>query len=186
MGATPNTRIQGSHVRLRELTLDDLETLRQFVNDPEVMRSSSVYAPVTDVQQEVWFRAMTQQHNAIWFGVETLAVDRTLVGTCCLVDIDWIGRVAELRIRIGSKASWGTGIGTEACELLLAFGFRDLNLERIGLRVWGRNLRAQHVYAKLGFVVEGRLRRAGVVEGEPDDVVMMGLLRDEWHLRIRT
>lgn len=184
MTTVSNTRLQGAQVRLRELTSRDLETLRQFVNDPEVMRSSSVYAPVSDVQQEAWFRAMVNQHNAVWFGVEALSSGE-LVGTCCLVDIDWIGRVAELRIRIGAKHAWGTGMGTEACELLLAFGFQDLNLERIGLRVWGRNTRAQHVYAKLGFSVEGRLRRAGVVQGETDDLVWMGLLRDEWLARGR-
>jgi len=177
-------RLRGAMVSLRELTTRDLEMLRAFVNDPEVMRSSSVYTPVSDVQQEAWFKTATSNHHAVWFGIEDIRTDHArLVGTCCLVDIDWVGRVAELRVRIGAKEVWGAGLGTDACAVLLAFGFEDLNLERIGLRVWGKNVRAQRVYEKLGFIVEGRLRRAGYINGSVDDVVLMGLLRDEWRAR---
>jgi RimJ/RimL family protein N-acetyltransferase len=177
------TRLRGDKVALRELTSRDLETLRGFVNDPEVMRSSSVYAPVSDVQQDAWWRTATTNSHATWFAIEDVRAEPRLVGTCCLVDIDWIGRAAELRVRIGAKDVWGAGLGTEACELLLRFGFADLNLERIGLRVWGSNARAQRVYQKLGFVVEGRLRRAAFVHGNHEDIVLMGLLRDEWKAR---
>jgi RimJ/RimL family protein N-acetyltransferase len=67
--------------------------------------------------------------------------------------------------------------------LLVDFAFDDLNLQRVGLRVWGANTRAQRLYEKLGFVVEGRLRRAGYVNGRADDLVVMGLLREDWHAR---
>ena len=53
--------------------------------------------------------AAAENPDAVWFGVEALSSGE-LVGTCCLVDIDWIGRVAELRIRIGAKHAWGTAI----------------------------------------------------------------------------
>ena len=184
MGPSTSRRLRGSSTLLRELTTSDLPTLRSFVNDPEVMRASSVYAPISDLQQEAWFRAATGAHNAVWFGIEDVRSEPAkLVGTCCLVEIDWVGRVAELRIRIGEKQVWGDGLGTDACRLLLAFGFDDLNLERIGLRLWGSNARAQHVYERLGFTLEGRLRGAGFVNGVREDVIWMGLLRDEWRDR---
>ncbi|MBA3499633.1 MAG: GNAT family N-acetyltransferase [Myxococcota bacterium] len=173
------TRLTGKLVRLRELTSADQPQLRELVNDPEVMRASSIYAPVSDVQQESWFRSAMQNPHARWFGIEDARGEPALVGTCCLVDIEWIGRTAELRVRL-DRSAWGGGLGTDACELLLAFGFDDLNLERIGLRVWGRNTRAQRVYEKLGFVLEGRLRGAGFINGQRDDIVLMGLLREEW------
>jgi RimJ/RimL family protein N-acetyltransferase len=181
---TSKSRLHGASVILRELTTADLPVLRSFVNDPEVMRASSVYAPVSDVQQEAWFKSAVASHNAMWFGIEdTRAEAARLVGTCCLVDIDWVGRVAELRIRLGDKDVWNGGLGTDACSVLLNFGFDDLNLERVGLRLWGRNTRAQRVYEKLGFVVEGRLRSAGFINGQRDDVIWMGLLREEWRAR---
>lgn len=181
---TSTTRLRGTHVLLRELTTADQPALRAFVNDPDVMRASSVYAPVSDVQQDSWFKSAMGSHNAHWFGIEDIRTEQPrLVGTCCLVDIDWVGRVAELRIRLGDKTVWGDGLGSDACALLLAFAFDDLNLERVGLRLWAKNTRAQRLYEKLGFIVEGRLRSAGFINGSRDDVIWMGLLREEWRAR---
>ena len=180
MAKNVDTGLRGTLVRLRALTSDDREILRSFINDPEVLQQSNTYAPVSDIQQEAWFRAAVTHQNQAWFGIETLESPASLVGTCCLVDIDWIGRVAELRIRIGDKETWGKALGSEACRLLVEFGFDHLNLERIWLRVFAPNDRARRLYAKLGFVEEGRLRRAWHLKGVTGDVIVMGLLRDEW------
>ncbi|MCW5800886.1 MAG: GNAT family N-acetyltransferase [Deltaproteobacteria bacterium] len=179
MARNPDTGLASSHVRLRALTTDDREVLRSFINDPEVLALSNVFRPISDVQQDAWFRAAVTGEHQTWFGIEKLAPPE-LIGTCCLVDIDWVGRVAELRIRIGDKQAWGASLGRQACGLLVEFGFRHLNLERIWLRVFAPNTRALRMYEKLGFVVEGRLRRAWHLRGVTDDVIVMGLLRDEW------
>jgi RimJ/RimL family protein N-acetyltransferase len=166
-------------VRLRALVHADLETLRTYINDPEVLAFSNAYRPITDTQQEAWWRSVTGDSSVYWFGIED--VERSaLVGTCCLVDVDWISRQAELRIRIGDKAAWGRSIGRAACAQLLEFGFQHLNLERIWLRVFAPNTRALKLYESQGFVVEGRLRRAWTLRGVTDDVIVMGLLRAEW------
>jgi RimJ/RimL family protein N-acetyltransferase len=170
--------LAGRSVRLRALTRADMETLRSFINDPAVLRMSNVYRPISDVEQERWFESTVTKPNEVWFGVEV--ADASLVGTCCLVDIDWIGRSAELRIRIGAKSEWGKSLGTEACSLLVDYGFRHLNLERIWLRVAASNERAVRLYEKVGLVVEGRLRRAWRVAGVVDDVLVMSILRSEW------
>jgi len=171
------TGMRGKAVRLRALTSADQETLRSFINDPEVLQNSNVYRPISDLQQEAWWKSVMANDSAVWFGIEA---ESTLVGTCCLVDIEWVGRVAELRIRIGDKQAWGKSLGSEACALLVEFGFRHLNLERIWLRVFAPNAAALRLYTKLGFVVEGRLRRAWHLQGVTDDVIVMGLLREEW------
>jgi RimJ/RimL family protein N-acetyltransferase len=177
----PTTRIHGASVLLRALERADLETLRSFVNDPEVMRFSNTFRPISDEQQEAWWQRTSHAADAVWFGIEDIRSGRgKLVGTCCLVDADWVSRVAELRIRIGDKEAWGHGLGTEACALLVAFGFEHLNLGRIWLRVFGSNGRAIRLYEKMGFVTEGRLRRAAFIQGVEEDVVLMGLLREEW------
>lgn len=173
--------LRGERVALRALARADLEVLRGFVNDPEVMRFSNVFHPVSDAQQEQWFEGITRAGDAVWFGVERYEEkDRKLIGTCCLVGVDWISRLAEFRIRLGDKSAWGCGLGTEASRLLVRYGFMDLNLERIWLRVFASNARAVHMYTKLGFQVEGRLRRAAFIQGAFDDVILMGLLRTEW------
>jgi diamine N-acetyltransferase len=165
-------------VKLRALVKDDIETLRALVNDVEVMKTSNTFRPISDVEQLAWFEAMVKNDRAVWFGIASGSSDR-LVGTCCLVDVDWFARQAELRVRV-EKASWGTGVGTAACTKLLEHAFQQLNLDRVWLRVFDVNPRARAMYEKLGFVVEGTLRRAAYVDGALTDVIVMGLLRDEW------
>lgn len=164
-----------SDVKLRALVKEDIETLRALVNDPAVMRTSNTFRPISDVEQLAWFEAMVKNDRAVWFGIDSSA---RLVGTCCLVEIDWPARQAELRIRI-EKASWGTGIGTRACRALLEHAFTQLNLDRVWLRVFDVNPRARAMYEKLGFVVEGTLRRAAFVDGALTDVIVMGLFKSE-------
>ena len=176
------TELRGTGIRLRALQTADQETLRAFVNDPQVLRLSNSYRPISDVQQEAWWRHVTQDAHQVWFGIEDLPTAK-LLGTCCLVDIEWISRQAELRIRIGAKEAWGRSLGTEACTLLIGYGFGQLNLERIWLRVAAPHTAALRLYEKLGFAIEGRLRRATVIDGAPEDVVMMALLRDDWRKR---
>lgn len=173
--------LRGDAALLRALTADDLPALHGFINDPDVVRLSNLYRPVSSAQQEAWWRSISLDPNACWFGIDDIRTDPpALVGTACLVDIEPVARQAELRIRIGDPKAWGQGLGGNACRLLVAFGFDDLNLERIWLRLSAHNARAQHVYEKIGFVVEGRLRGHAFVNGGRQDVILMGLLRDEW------
>jgi RimJ/RimL family protein N-acetyltransferase len=145
------------------------------------MQHSNVYSPINDLRQERWFEEISKSSDAVWFALaDTHQEMERLIGTCCLVAIDWVARQAEFRIRIGDKAAWGQGVGTEASRCLLRYGFADLNLERIWLRVFASNERAIRLYQKLGFQVEGRLRRAAVIRGSVEDVILMGLLREEW------
>lgn len=173
--------IHGQAVLLRALTQADAETLRGFVNDPEVMQYSNSYSPVHQGQQLRWMDSALSHAGATWFGIcDAQAEGFPLIGTCCLVDFDPVVRSAELRIRIGHRPSWGRKLGREACQLLLRYGFDDRNLERIWLRVFSNNIRAIGLYQQLGFRPEGLLRRAAYLKGQWQDVHLMALLRHEW------
>ena len=52
-------------------------------------------------------------------------------------------------------------------------------LHRVELELYAFNPRAQHVYARAGFRVEGRRRDAFVFDGERVDAIMMAVLRPE-------
>ncbi len=172
--------IHGERVLLRSLARDDSERLRAFVNAPAVMQFSNTYEPVHEVKQQAWFEQALKSPHAVWFGLCDKTCDGTpLVGTCCLVDIDPIAGSAELRIRIGDTAAWGRKLGSEACALLIRYGFEERNLQRIWLRVYDHNPRAIRLYESLGFVTEGTLRRAAYIGGSWRDIRLMALLREE-------
>jgi RimJ/RimL family protein N-acetyltransferase len=54
-----------------------------------------------------------------------------------------------------------------------------MNMQRVGLHVYETNPRAQAAYTKVGFVEEGRMRRAHFVGGRHVDVIVMGLLAED-------
>jgi RimJ/RimL family protein N-acetyltransferase len=54
-----------------------------------------------------------------------------------------------------------------------------MNLHRIELWVFEENARARHVYEKVGFIEEGRLRDGMYKAGHYQDLIFMGLLEGE-------
>lgn len=72
----------------------------------------------------------------------------------------------------------GRGIGTALLHEALRLGFA--RFDRIELEVFASNSRAHALYLRLGFVEEGRRRRARVIDDTVDDILMLGLLREEW------
>jgi RimJ/RimL family protein N-acetyltransferase len=89
------------------------------------------------------------------------------------------GRV-ELR-RLG-LAETGKGRGLAFVRLLTAYGFETLGARKVWLDASGENLRAQKVYDRAGYRLEGRLLdhwfRPAL--GRNVDVMLYGLSRDEW------
>ena len=60
------------------------------------------------------------------------------------------------------------------------YGFRQLNLAKISLRVLADDERAVGAYRKVGFVEEGRLRAHAWYDGARHDELVMSVLREEW------
>jgi RimJ/RimL family protein N-acetyltransferase len=175
--------IYGERVRLRAVERKDVEKFYEWVNDPEVTRGLSLYLPMSTLDEERWFERMAQREQA----EKPLAIearqdgDWKLIGNCAVFDIDWVARSAELGIMIGDKAYWNQGYGTEVMLLLQRHCFATLNLNRVYLRVYADNVRAQRAYEKAGFVLEGRLRQAVFKHGNYVDVLLMSVLRTEWN-----
>jgi RimJ/RimL family protein N-acetyltransferase len=69
-------------------------------------------------------------------------------------------------------------------ELIERYAFEELNLHRLSLGVFAYNPRARRAYEKAGFVVEGRERGAILRDGQRADVIIMGILREEWRARV--
>ncbi|SHI68162.1 Acetyltransferase (GNAT) domain-containing protein [Lutispora thermophila DSM 19022] len=69
-------------------------------------------------------------------------------------------------------------------KLLLDYGFLELNLHRIYLRVFSFNSRAIKLYEKLGFKQEGISREVIYRHGGWHDIIHMAVLQREY-LEIR-
>lgn len=175
--------IYGKRIRLRHVERADLPFFVDWLNDPEVRRSLALYLPLSQAEEEKWFE------NILSVGgderplvIEARRQDGwEMIGNSGFHGVDWRNRSAEVGIFIGDQSYWNQGYGTEVMRLLLQHGFTTLNLHRIFLRVFEDNARAIRAYEKAGFVLEGRQRQAEFREGRYLDVLIMSLLRPEWH-----
>ena len=118
-----------------------------------------------------------------YFIIRTLAEDRP-IGFLNLFALNWTHGDTWLGIGLGDREYWGKGYGTDAVRVTLRYAFTELNLRRVTLGVFAYNPRAIKSYEKVGFIVEGRLRQYIVRDGQRNDMIVMGVLRDEWLQRI--
>jgi RimJ/RimL family protein N-acetyltransferase len=177
--------IYGERIRLRAVEREDVKKFCAWVNDPEVTRHLVLYLPMSNVDEENWFDAMTKRDQA----EKPLAIEVRdgeswkMIGNCAVFNIDAVSRSCELGIMIGNKDEWNKGYGTETMSLLVKHCFETLNLNRVSLVVYAENLRGKRAYLKAGFVEEGRMREAVYKRGKYDDALIMSVLRSEWLAR---
>jgi RimJ/RimL family protein N-acetyltransferase len=172
---------EGRLVKLRAREVDDLERFHRWLNDPEVTQYITMRYPISVTQERRYLEDIgPTDFYAALFSIDTLAGEH--IGSCGLHNGSPEDRSASLGIAIGEKAYWDGGYGTDAMEVLCRFGFEQMNLERIELHVFADNPRAQRVYEKVGFKVEGCMREADYRYGKYRDIVIMGLLREEFTL----
>ena len=164
-------------VSLRPIRRDDKTILYRWITDRELLILNAPYFPVGEGAHEEWFESMLRGRNdTVFFVIEDIETSQA-IGTCQLLNINWVHRNAELQIRIGEPAFHGKGYGSEAIQQLVDFGFRDLHLHRIFLHVFVSNTRAIKAYEKCGFAHEGVLREAAYIDGKYLDVQIMSILR---------
>ena len=89
-----------------------------------------------------------------------MEADGKFIGDCELGNMDNTYGNAELGIQIGDREYWGRGYGRDAVSLLVDFGFRYLGLRRIQLTTNAKNERGIRAFRAVGFVEEGRPRKA--------------------------
>jgi RimJ/RimL family protein N-acetyltransferase len=170
--------IRGEKTILRSLESTDVELLHGWMNDPEVTRWLGRRLPMSLSEVRQWVEEPVDRSRDFRLGITDL--EGKLVGWCDLSRWDSLQDNAALTIAIGDKSCWGGGYGTDATLTLCGYGFAQLNLHRIGLFVFAPHAAAIHIYEKCGFRHEGRMIESGFRHGARHDLLMMGLLREEF------
>ncbi|EXG83685.1 acetyltransferase, ribosomal protein N-acetylase [Clostridium sp. ASBs410] len=172
---------ESDKIILRKMRLEDTELYHQWRNDIEVMQSTAPLLDVYNIKETEEF--VTHVILGSHFSKSYIIVERKSekpIGVTSLINIDYKNRNAECIIDIGDKEVWGKGYGTEAMKLIIDFGFLEMNLHRIFLRVFSFNCRAIKLYEKLGFQQEGKLRESIFRGGQWHDIIHMSILKNEY------
>jgi RimJ/RimL family protein N-acetyltransferase len=174
----------GERVRLRPLRLEDAVLETRWSADPDVVhwlhRSEDGPGQRTRAEVEQKIRAVLADPTEARFIIETH--EGVPIGDVGLLGIHPHGR-AELSVRLGEKAYWSRGYGTDAIRCLLGLAFGGLGLRRVTLITDADNARGIRCYEKCGFQHEGVLRGHRLRYGEPLDMVAMAVSREAFARR---
>ena len=113
-------RLLGERIQLREYQADDLEAIRQWVNDESTtcFLSTAYWPPQTMVDTEEFLQRMLQSsHNSFNFVIADRESGRYL-GQLDMFTVDWRLRSGKLGMVIAGAENRGRGLGTEALLLL--------------------------------------------------------------------
>jgi RimJ/RimL family protein N-acetyltransferase len=128
----------------------------------------------------------TRRSRARWLLREDLSVaivERAtgrIVGGSGFHRIDWQFRLFEIGYWIRQDAE-GRGFVQETVQLLTGLAFDQLDANRVELRIDTRNIRSLRVAERVGFVLEGTLRRKlPSPSGWPADMHVLALLPEEY------
>jgi RimJ/RimL family protein N-acetyltransferase len=169
-------------VQLRELTLEDVEDRYQWCLDKELTKHLNMpeeYPPFSREETQNWIKMCINKKN----GYEQKAIlteEGKHIGWVDLKNIDKLNKHAELGIAIGDKNYWGKGFGLAAMREMLIWGFNELDLNKIWLRVEVDNVKAIKSYKRAGYVEEGILRQDRLRNGEFVDRLRMSILKQEF------
>jgi ribosomal-protein-alanine N-acetyltransferase len=173
--------LQGPTLTLRPFTLADVcDRYLGWLSDPDVTKFLEVrHVRQTRESAEAFVASFSGPVEKYMWGIH--AGDAGMIGTTTLYDINRIHGLSELGLMIGEKAFWGHGVSAETVHLVAGFSFDTLGLRRLTGGSYARNHGMNFTYRRLGFTLEGRLRKACVVSpGEFVDCYRWGLLADEW------
>lgn len=169
---------------LRAFTQRDVPAVARLADDIEIYRNTlKIPHPYTEADARLWLSIQRQQSQTgagVVFAI-TGAGDGLLLGACGL-ELTPAHKRGELGYWLG-RDHRGKGYATEAAAAVVGWGFETLGLARISAARFDTNPASGRVLEKIGMTREGVLRRHAFRDGAFRDMVMYGILREEWEGR---
>lgn len=170
--------IYSDGLTIRNATADDAATLCSWWNDGRIMAHAGfpfgLGMTVEEVRADIAEDSETRRRHLM------IEIDGVVCGEMNYRFID-AGRVASIGIKICDVTKQNRGYGTKLLIMLISELFDVLGCEKIVLYTNAINLRARHVYEKLGFqLVELRVNAWVDKVGEPQSLAFYELTRDNF------
>jgi len=155
-----------------------------FMRMMDVSPARPLSAAMVKKQYEKLEKQMEDDKNLYYFAIRAKEDDR-LIGRAIVQWIEWANGHGFIRLGIGAAEDRGKGYGSQALKMLLRFAFAELNLFRLSAVVPEYNTVMIHILKKHGFVEEVRRRQSVERDGRRWDLLVFGLLSDEWRDQLK-
>jgi len=153
----PQTKVlETERLILRRLTPDDLDALFALYRDPEVRKYFPEGTLTYQETKEELEWIINVYYGQYGFGLWATIHKETgeFIGRCGL--LPWtIEQRPEVEVAyLLAKAYWGQGLGTEAAQAIVQYGFEQLHLSRLICLIDPANHASRRVAEKIGMTLE--------------------------------
>ena len=163
-------------VTLRDFNENDVENKVKWINNSENNKFLHYNLPLNIEDTAKWYDSIKQnpnRHDMI------ILYNNIPVGVIGIINVS--NKKGEYYITLGETEFKRKGISTKATKKILDLSFNEWNLEKVWLCVDEKNTSARNLYEKVGFKLEGTLRKDIFFKGEMIDRCMYGMLKEEWN-----
>jgi RimJ/RimL family protein N-acetyltransferase len=177
--AAPDPELQDDLLRLEQLTQTYLPDMLEMSNDPDVVRFTRVPAGA----DRTFVRGWIKRYERGWgdgscAGFAIRGLDNAFLGFAAFVDLDLDRREGEIGYMV-DPAARGRGIAPRAVELLTRWGFDELGLIRLELRIDVQNPASERVAERSGYRQDGVLRNVHLKDGLRSDLGVWSRLTED-------
>ncbi|MGG2014696.1 GNAT family N-acetyltransferase [Bacillus sp. S10(2024)] len=173
--------LETERLRLIEINETNSQNIYDIFSLEEVTRYYGMN-PFKEKEQAVQminsFAKNFQEKRAIRWGI-VIKETGDFVGTVGFNNLQVWSKRAEIGYDIHS-AFWRKGYASEAVKEVLAYGFQELDLFRIGAITYPENMASSHLLLKLGFQKEGLLRGYIYQGNQSIDALVYSILKTGW------
>lgn len=169
--------VSGDKLVIKKITEEHTPLIVKWRNNPNVQKNFIFQETFTEEMHNGWLKNKVETGEVAQYIVYTKE-DDVPIGSVYLRDIDKNNEKAEFGIFIGEDIARGKGYGTEATKLMCRYGFEELGLHKIKLRVFAFNKAAIKAYEKAGFVQEAYLKDEEKIGDEFFDIIFMAMFNN--------
>jgi RimJ/RimL family protein N-acetyltransferase len=175
---------QGARIKLRGIELSDAEVFYQWNQDSEMSRYLDFVWPPTSrayVQQGIERDATTRPtHDEYNWAIEDTSGE--LVGSIGTHHCN--PRTGTFMYGVAVRREHQRrGYASEAILLVLRYFFEELRYQKVTASVYSGNRASIRLHERLGFQLEGRLRRMVFTRGQYQDELYYGMTLEEFRAR---
>ena len=179
-------RLMVAHPDHAEILANAIAVARSY--DDSTLRNFSMFTRPLTVMEEKAYLIRMHSSLKVRFPKDNLFLiirveDGKLLGTTGLHEVDEHNHTARIGIMIFDPRERHRHYATEALDELLEFGFRRLELNKVYANVLVNNQDQIAWDEHYGFVEEGLLRKAYLLNGQYHDMIQLALLKSEWEVR---
>ena len=109
-----------------------------------------------------------------------IVIDGRIAGSLGCHPIDWSNKNCSIGYWLEGERQ-GRGIMTQCCASFIDYLFDEIALHRVTIQCGIGNTKSCAIPARLGFTREGVIRQAEWVNDRWVDLVVWGMLQQDWH-----